>query len=184
MLLKILSIKKSSEFTKVNKIAKKFIVPNFIILTAPTPNNYIKNNLVTQDNSDLSILSCEEKIKKISQNPLLNNEKITANIDEKSKKQSVKKLFFIDDFCRAGFTVSKNVSKLANRRNLIKRHLREALWANAKYLNKQQDYIIIARNNILQAQYQHIIRDLGFALKRLNNDFKYIKKNDRAKEIK
>jgi len=54
--------------------------------------------------------------------------------------------------------------------------LREAFLANNKYLNKHQDYIIIARNNILQAQYQQIIRDLTFALKRLNNDFKNIKK--------
>ena len=176
MSLKILSIKKSSEFTKVNKIAKKFIVSNFIILTAPTPKDYIKINLITQENVSLPIQSIEENIKQISQNSLLDNGKIIADIDEKSKKKIAKQQFFIEDFCRVGYTVSKNVSKLANRRNLIKRYLREAFLANIKYLNKHQDYIIIARNNILQAQYQQIIRDLTFALKRLNNDFKNSKK--------
>jgi ribonuclease P protein component len=176
MSLKILSIQKSSEFTKVNKIAKKFIVSNFIILTAPTPKDYIKNNLVVEENVNYPISSIKENIKKISQNSLLNNNKIIINNGEKSNKKFVKQQFFIEDFCRVGYTVSKNVSKLANRRNLIKRYLREAFLANNKYLNKHQDYIIIARNNILQAQYQQIIRDLTFALKRLNNDFKNIKK--------
>ena len=169
MSLKILSIQKSSEFTKVNKIAKKFIVSNFIILTAPTPKDYIKNNLVVEENANSPISSIKENIKKISQNSLLNN-------SEKSNKKFAKQQFFIEDFCRVGYTVSKNVSKLANRRNLIKRYLREAFFANSKYLNKHQDYIIIARNNILQAQYQQITRDLTFALKRLNNDFKNLKK--------
>ena len=44
MHLKILSIKKTAEFNKVSKIANKFVVSNFIILTAPTPKTYFKKN--------------------------------------------------------------------------------------------------------------------------------------------
>jgi ribonuclease P protein component len=175
MSLKILSIKKTIEFNKIGKIAKKFIVSNFVILTSPTPKSYLKisiseikssrksKELSTQKTSN-TLQIADQNFKQISQKPKNNNSKNT--------------IFFTDNFCRVGYTVSKNVSKLATKRNLIKRRLREILKVNIKYLKKHQDYIIIARSPIIQASDQQIARDFIFALKHLNNEKNKINKNE------
>jgi ribonuclease P protein component len=189
MHLKILSIKKTAEFNKVSKIANKFVVSNFIILTAPTPKTYFKKNqseikdlenckklqILEQKNHSLNL---DKDHLQNNQNSNKENKNSSLNNSKKIKDYYQKQQFFIDNFCRVGYTVSKNVSKLANQRNLIKRRLREILKANIKYLHKHQDYIIIARSPILKASNQIIIRDFIFALKGINNNHKKnIKKN-------
>jgi ribonuclease P protein component len=196
MHLKILSIKKTAEFNKVSKIANKFVVSNFIILTAPTPKTYFKKNQSEikdlENCKKLQILEQKNHSPNLDKDHLQNNQNSlieNKNSSKENKNSSLdnskkikdyyqKQQFFIDNFCRVGYTVSKNVSKLANQRNLIKRRLREILKANIKYLYKHQDYIIIARSPILKASNQIIIRDFIFAIKGINNNHKKnIKKN-------
>ena len=189
MHLKVLSIKKTAEFNKVSKIANKFVVSNFIILSAPTPKTYFKKNqLEIKDLKNCKKLQILEKKNhslnldndhlQNKQNLIKENKKSSLENSKKIKDYDQKQQFFVENFCRVGFTVSKNVSKLANQRNLIKRRLREILKANIKYLYKHQDYIIIARSQILKSSNQHIIRDFIFAIKGINNIYKKnIKKN-------
>ncbi len=73
------------------------------------------------------------------------------------------------EFCRIGYTVSKSVSKLAVERNLAKRRLRAAFNEIASQLAKNSyDYIIIARKEIIESDYNKIIADLKFSLKRIH----------------
>ncbi len=188
MSLKILSIKKSSDFTKINKIAKKFIVANFIVLTAPTPNIYfkdsLKNKVDTKSNQNIHKDSLESFIEKQSQNSTQILSESSQINDKKIKNNRKTQQFFIDNFCRVGFTVSKSVSKLATQRNLVKRQLRKAISENIELLCNHQDYIIIARSNIIKAKYSQIMRDLAFALKRLKNDLNNSSYNERKNKTK
>ena len=73
-----------------------------------------------------------------------------------------------NQFCRVGFTVSKKVSKLANKRNKVKRRLRHAFASIAdKYCQKDTDYSIIARSKIIDSDFNKIKRDIEFCLKNL-----------------
>lgn len=87
------------------------------------------------------------------------------------------------DFCRVGFTVAKTVSKLAVVRNLAKRRLREAFKNLApKYAKKHRDYVVIARSQIVQADFAKIFQDLKFCLSKIDNfqpkkDQKFPQKN-------
>lgn len=73
------------------------------------------------------------------------------------------------EFCRVGFTVSKTISKLAVKRNFAKRRLREAFQELSKnYAERNYDYVIIARKEILNANYAKILTDLKFCLKRIH----------------
>jgi ribonuclease P protein component len=72
------------------------------------------------------------------------------------------------NFCRIGYTVSKKVSKLAVKRNQAKRRLREAFRKLAqKYCKNHQDYVIIARPQIIDSDFNTIKRDLEFCLTNL-----------------
>ena len=73
------------------------------------------------------------------------------------------------DFCRVGFTVSKAVSKLAVKRNLAKRRLREVFRELAPLRAKNyHDYVLIARRDVLQADFAKIRGDLKFCLERIH----------------
>lgn len=83
------------------------------------------------------------------------------------------------EFCRVGFTVAKTVSKLAHERNLAKRRLREAFRALAPITAKNNfDYVIIARKEILNADFKKIFGDLKFCLTKIHKNNP--EKNDRA----
>ncbi len=73
------------------------------------------------------------------------------------------------DFCRAGYTVAKTVSKLAVERNRAKRRLREAIRSLApQYAKNNFDYVVIARKEILTADFTKISTDLKFCLTRIH----------------
>ncbi len=74
------------------------------------------------------------------------------------------------EFCRIGYTVAKTVSKSAVARNRAKRRLREAFRVLAlDYAKNHQDYVIIARKEIIESDYKKIFADLKFCLKRIHN---------------
>ena len=84
--------------------------------------------------------------------------------------QNLQKDKLAKDFCRVGFTVSKTVSKLAVERNRAKRRLREAFRELAPLLAKNHhDYVVIARRDILKADFQKICQDLKFCLSKIHN---------------
>lgn len=73
-----------------------------------------------------------------------------------------------EHFCRFGYTVSKKIGNAVSR-NLAKRRLREAVRALApKYTTAQMDYVIIARKEIDDADFDRICNDLKFCLKRIH----------------
>lgn len=73
------------------------------------------------------------------------------------------------NFCRVGYTVAKTVSKLAVERNRAKRRLREAVRALASQHAKNNfDYVVIARKEILAADFTKISTDLKFCLTRIH----------------
>ena len=73
------------------------------------------------------------------------------------------------DFCRVGYTVAKSVSKSAVVRNLAKRRLREAFRALAlSHAKNHCDYVVIAKREIVEADFEKISADLKFCLKRIH----------------
>jgi len=73
------------------------------------------------------------------------------------------------EFCRVGFTVAKTVSKSAVQRNLAKRRLREAFRKLAPSIAKNNfDYVVIARKEILNADFKKISGDLKFCLSKIH----------------
>jgi len=81
------------------------------------------------------------------------------------------------DFCRVGFTVAKSVSKLAVERNLAKRRLREIFKKLAPlYAKANHDYVVIARKEIIAADFEKISTDLKFCLSKIHQN----KTHDRA----
>lgn len=75
------------------------------------------------------------------------------------------------NFCRFGITVSKVVSKSACERNLAKRRIRHALLkALPNLANAKKDYVVIAKKQIIEANYDKIYNDLVFALKKINTN--------------
>lgn len=75
----------------------------------------------------------------------------------------------LKDFCRVGYTVAKTVSKSAVVRNRAKRQLREAFRAMALLHSKNHhDYVVIARREIVEADFLKISADLKFCLKRIH----------------
>jgi ribonuclease P protein component len=149
LILKVFRIKKSREFQEISKKNIKYISKTLLVLSAPTPEFYLLN--------------------------------------QKSPRAKV------TDFCRFGQTVSKKIGN-AVVRNKAKRRIRAAMLdisrssldkANQKfpqessqkgYLINNQDYIIIAKKEIKDADYQDILSDLKFCLKGitrlLNNSVK------------
>ncbi len=73
------------------------------------------------------------------------------------------------NFCRVGYTVSKAVGG-AVVRNLAKRRLREVVRALAPlYAKNHYDYVVIARKEIANSEFDKIVNDLKFCLKRIHN---------------
>lgn len=73
------------------------------------------------------------------------------------------------EFCRIGYTVAKTVSKLAVERNLAKRRLREAVRKLVPgYAKNNFDYIVIARKEILDENFEKILSDLKFCITRIH----------------
>jgi len=72
------------------------------------------------------------------------------------------------DFCRVGYTVSKTVGN-AVVRNRAKRRLR-ALFRELALLHAKHhyDYVLIARREISEADFNKISSDLKFCLKRIH----------------
>ena len=158
--LKILSIKKTSEFAQVNKLGNKFFLDNFVIIKSPTPPKYYKQDCLEgfselkNTAQDLSVLDFNKTNQSSKKAPsFLKKTKVNLAIN----------------FCRVGYTVSKSVSKFSYQRNFVKRRLREAFKANNLYLQNHCDYVIIARKNIVNSDYKKILNDLKFALKKLNH---------------
>lgn len=90
---------------------------------------------------------------------------------------STPSLYFLDkktgknaqDFCRVGYTVSKLIGN-AVARNLAKRRLREAFRALVSLTKNHHDYVVIARKEIAEADYEKILADLKFCLKRIGKE--------------
>jgi ribonuclease P protein component len=81
------------------------------------------------------------------------------------------------NFCRIGYTVAKTVSKSAVVRNRAKRRLREAFRALAPLHAKiHHDYVIIARKEIIDADFLKISADLKFCLTRIHQVASTVKK--------
>ncbi|MBP7709682.1 MAG: ribonuclease P protein component [Rickettsiales bacterium] len=72
------------------------------------------------------------------------------------------------DFCRVGYTVSKTVGNAVTR-NRAKRRLR-ALFAKIAelYAKNHYDYVLIARREIAEEDFEKISSDLKFCLKRIH----------------
>ncbi len=122
--LKILRIKKSSEFQKISSSGYKFFSKTITLLSKQTPQNYFQD--------------------------------LTKNQNAQN-------------FCRVGYTVSKTVGG-AVVRNFAKRRLREA-FRNLGILHAKNhyDYVVIARKEIANADFNKIVGDLKFCLKRIHN---------------
>ena len=73
------------------------------------------------------------------------------------------------EFSRLGITTSRNVSKLSVVRNLIKRRLKSAFMVLCKssLIEKDRDYVIIARKEIVNSTFKSIIHDLELCTKKL-----------------
>lgn len=81
--------------------------------------------------------------------------------------QDITKKKNAQDFCRVGYTVSKQVGN-AVARNRAKRRLREAVRELFPiYAKLHRDYVLIARREIAEADYDKIVADLKFCLKRI-----------------
>ncbi|GDX36599.1 hypothetical protein LBMAG18_11100 [Alphaproteobacteria bacterium] len=178
MSLKILPIRKTSEFNAIGNSGQKFFLKNLIVISKPTPpfygessKNCMQNNSPSQGDLKNDQQNLLEKIK-IKDEVLIASDMVKKTSAISSKKNPSKKFNDKQIFCRAGFTVSKNISKLANVRNLVKRRLKEALKANIVYLNNYQDYIFIARKDIVQSKYQELVKDMAFALQQIKKNNK------------
>ncbi len=74
-----------------------------------------------------------------------------------------------DDFMRVGYTASKAVGN-AVERNRAKRRLRAAASELLPLYGKMHhDYVIIARKEVVAIDYEKILADLKFCLKRISN---------------
>lgn len=83
--------------------------------------------------------------------------------------QNLEKGQLAKDFCRVGYTVAKTVSKSAVVRNTAKRRLREASRVLfIEHAKKNHDYVVIARKEISDADFDKIFADLKFCLKRIH----------------
>ncbi len=70
---------------------------------------------------------------------------------------------------RFGITVSKKVHKSAVKRNRIRRQIKAAAYDIFSNLSKENnDFVIIARNNILGCKYKDIVRDMKWCLKKMD----------------
>lgn len=68
------------------------------------------------------------------------------------------------ELSRFGIVVSTKVSKRANKRNRIKRQIREIIRLNKTKIKFGYDLIIFVKNSALNQKYQDLERDLGSIL--------------------
>ena len=72
------------------------------------------------------------------------------------------------NFCRVGYTVSKTVGNAVTR-NRAKRRLREAFRDLVpEYAKANYDYVIIARKEIAEANFEDVVSNLKFCIKRIH----------------
>lgn len=81
------------------------------------------------------------------------------------------------NFCRVGYTVSKSVGN-AVLRNRSKRKLREAFCKLSEIARNHHDYVLIARREIVEADFEKIFNDLKFCLKRIHQAKNSIKNHE------
>ena len=67
--------------------------------------------------------------------------------------------------CRLGVTVSKKVHKRANKRNHIKRRVREWFRNHAHLLNEPCDIAVIARSGAVGCTYAAVVKQLSGCLR-------------------
>ncbi|NIP32144.1 MAG: ribonuclease P protein component [Candidatus Dadabacteria bacterium] len=89
-------------------------------------------------------------------------------IFKKGKKVSTKNFAFYIllnnlGFPRLGISVGKKVSNKANKRNRIKRLIRESFRAN-KYLFKSNDIVVIVKNDISELKQHDIFNEIEKAV--------------------
>lgn len=140
MSIKILSIKKTTDFNQINKHGYKFFLKDLIIILSPRHKLYSKNNFLIDHN-----------IKQESARFL--------RLTNQNNHQ----------FCRVGYTISKSVSKLSTTRNLVKRRIKQIIKTNHKLLKIDHDYVFIARKSIVESSYSKLEKNIIFALKKLTN---------------
>lgn len=77
----------------------------------------------------------------------------------------------LKNFARFGYTVSKNVNKLATKRNFIKRRLRhiikEIATRNSVIIKNNQNYVIIAKKQIVELDYSYIYNEIESILNKI-----------------
>ena len=69
------------------------------------------------------------------------------------------------DQSRLGITVTKKISKRANKRNTLKRRIREIFRLNRHRLSGVMDIIVIARHGSLDCDYEEVSRQILGCLK-------------------
>lgn len=141
MSIKILSIKKSSDFGLINKLGNKFFLKDLIIIQYQ--NSHSNYSPIKSKNS-------------------INKDKL---IDLNQQHLKINKNH--SGCCRIGYTISKSVSKLSTTRNLIKRRLKSILKNNHPFLQRNCDYVFIARKSILESKFSDLEKNIKFALKKL-----------------
>ncbi|MBP5343631.1 MAG: ribonuclease P protein component [Alphaproteobacteria bacterium] len=73
---------------------------------------------------------------------------------------------------RFGFTVSKKISKLATKRNYLRRTLREIVRHHPSVIQDypSNDFVLIARKEALERSYQELARDFDYILAHLHRE--------------
>ena len=75
------------------------------------------------------------------------------------------------NFARFGYTISKNVDKLATQRNFIKRRLRHIInqiaVKNSTIIKNYYDYVIIAKKQIVELDYADIYNEIESILNKI-----------------
>jgi len=71
---------------------------------------------------------------------------------------------------RFGFTVSKKVSKFASQRNYLRRKLKEVIRLHPSLVKNypSNDFVLIARKEVLHHSYQELERDFEYVLAHLH----------------
>jgi len=142
MSIKIFNIKKTSDFSLINKSGSKFFLKDLIIIQYQNPDpKLISHNFKNNNNRKLHDQLDQEQNLTIDKNSLIN--------------------------CRVGYTISKSVSKLSTTRNFIKRRLKSVVKNNHKLLQSNHDYVFIARKTIVESSFAELEKNIKFALKKL-----------------